>query len=332
MVDPAARLPFCELHVHIEGTLEPATIFSLAADKGIELPYRNPEELARRYDFANLQSFLDLYYDNMRVLETESDFSSLTLAYLHRAHRAGVVHAEIFVDPQAHRSRDVPEAVVLTGVQQGIDAARDSLGITAAIVVCVLRDQSLHSAEQMLEAVLTTGVPVLGLGLDSAEVGNPPSRFRSVFDRARAAGLHCVAHAGEEGPPDYVWEALDVLGAERIDHGIRALEDDALVARLARDAVPLTVCPLSNVRLQVVDSVADVPLRQMLDQGLVATINSDDPAYFGGYLDDNVAAVTRELGFGPKELAVLAANSVVASFLPASGKAELSRVAQSDAQ
>jgi len=316
-------LRFCELHVHLEGTLEPGTIFGLAESKGITLPYRSQDELAARYEFANLQSFLDLYYENMRVLAGEADFFRLTLAYLNRAHRAGVVHAEIFVDPQAHSARGVPESVVLAGVHRGIESARASLGITAAIIVCVLRDAPVSSAERMLDAVLASDLPVLGIGLDSAEVDNPPGMFRSVFDRARAAGLHCVAHAGEEGPAAYIWEALDILGVTRIDHGIRALEDDALVARLARDAVPLTVCPLSNVRLRVVESVADLPLREMLDRGLTVTINSDDPAYFGGYLDDNLAAVTQAFGLSPEEVRLLARNSVEASFLPPARKREL---------
>ncbi|MFP5283056.1 MAG: adenosine deaminase [Actinomycetes bacterium] len=321
--DTPPNLPFCELHVHLEGTLEPATIVDLAQTNGIALPYRSQDELAARYEFANLQSFLDLYYENMLVLQTEADFFELTVAYLRRAHRAGVVHAEIFVDPQAHSSRGVPEAVVLAGVQRGIAAARESLGISAAIIVGVLRDEPVSSAERMLHAVLASEVPVLGLGLDSAEVGHPPGQFRSVFDRARSAGLRCVAHAGEEGPADYIWEALDVLGVSRIDHGIRALEDADLVARLARDAVPLTVCPLSNVRLRVIDSIADLPLRRMLDRGLVVTINSDDPAYFGGYLDDNLAAVARASALGPEDLRLLAENSVAASFLPEPRKREL---------
>lgn len=320
-------LPFCELHVHLEGTLEPATIFALAKAKGIALPYRSEHELAARYEFGDLQSFLGLYYENMLVLRTEADFCELTLAYLARAHQAGVAHAEIFVDPQAHSTRGVPESVVLAGVQRGIAAAQDSLGITAAVIVCVLRDHPLASAERMLDAVLASGLPVIGLGLDSAEVGYPPRLFQSVFDRARSAGLHCVAHAGEEGPPDYVWQALDILGVQRIDHGVRALEDRALVARLVRDAVPLTVCPLSNVRLRVVNSVAELPLRRMLDLGLVVTINSDDPAYFGGYLDDNLEAATRAFGLSATELGLLAQNSIDASFAEPARKSALRQLA-----
>lgn len=325
VTNPPRPLPFCELHVHLEGTLEPATIFEIARASGMELPYRSPEELQARYEFSNLQSFLNLYYENMRVLRTEADFAALALAYLARAKRAGVVHAEIFIDPQAHSVRGVSESVVLRGVWRGIATARESYGISASIIACVLRDQSPDSAEQMLEAVLATGVPVVGIGLDSAEVGNPPRKFRAVFDHARAAGLRCVAHAGEEGPPEYVWEALDILGAERIDHGIRGMEDDTLVARLVSDAVPLTVCPLSNVRLRVVDVVDELPLRSMLDRGLKVTINSDDPAYFGGYLDDNLRAVQAAFSLSEDEVRQLSANSFEASFLAEEAKRHLYR-------
>jgi adenosine deaminase len=313
---PLPRLPFCELHVHIEGTLEPATIFELAAAKGITLPYADEAELAARYDFSDLQSFLDLYYANMQVLQNEDDFEALGAAYLRRASAAGVVHAEMFVDPQAHSVRGIPETVVLAGLHRAIAGVGAETGITASIIVCVLRDQPVDSAERMLDRVLESGFAIEGIGLDSAEVGYPPSLFRSVFERARGAGLHAVAHAGEEGPASYVWEALDVLGVERVDHGNRALDDAALVARLAADRIPLTLCPLSNVRLRVIPSIADFPLRRMLDSGLLVTINSDDPAYFGGYLDDNLRALRGAFGLADEELAALARNSVLASFLP----------------
>jgi adenosine deaminase len=309
---------FCELHVHLEGTLEPATIFALARAKGIALPYRDEAELAARYRFSDLQSFLDIYYENMLVLADEDDFAALTLAYLSRARAAGVVHAEMFVDPQAHAQRGVPEATVLAGVQRAIEQARAELGITAAIIVCMLRDRPVDEAARMLDRVLESPTQVLGIGLDSAEVGHPPELFAGVFETARAAGLRAVAHAGEEGPADYVWQALDVLGAERIDHGIRALDDPALVRRLARDATPLTVCPLSSVALAVVPRIEQLPLRAMLDAGLAVTINSDDPAYFGGYLDDNVEAARAAFGLSDDEVAALAATSVRASFVPPS--------------
>jgi adenosine deaminase len=320
---PSTALPFCELHVHIEGTLEPATIFALAAAKGITLPYADERELAALYAFDDLQSFLDLYYDNMQVLQTEDDFAALAAAYLRRAHSAGVAHAEMFVDPQAHSVRGVSERTVLAGLHRAIAEVGAETGISASIIVCVLRDQPVDSAERMLDRVLETGFAITGIGLDSAEVGHPPSVFRSVFERARDAGLHTVAHAGEEGPAAYVWEALDVLGVERIDHGNRALDDDALVSRLARDRVPLTMCPLSNVRLRVIDSIADFPLLIALEKGLAVTINSDDPAYFGGYLDDNLQALCGAFGLDEHDLSALARTSIEASFLSPERRAVL---------
>jgi adenosine deaminase len=307
--------PFCELHLHIEGTLEPATIFKLARQQQVTLPYADEDDLARRYQFTDLQSFLDLYYENMRVLHSEGDFFVMAWAYFLRAQIAGVAHVELFVDPQAHSGRGVAEATVLRGLRRAMDQARDQLGISSSIVVCVLRDQSVDSAHSMLDAVLTSDVTVTGLGLDSAEIGNPPSKFASVFADARDAGLHVVAHAGEEGPADYVWQALDVLGAERIDHGVHALDDPKLVQRLVRDQIPLTVCPLSNVRLRVVHDVAEVPIRRMLDEGLRVTINSDDPAYFGGYLDDNLRSIEAAFSLTFADLDLLCENSIAASFL-----------------
>ena len=315
--------PFCELHLHIEGTLEPPTIFELARQQSIALAYADEGELAARYSFDDLQSFLDLYYENMRVLGDEDSFAALTWAYLLRAQRAGVAHLELFVDPQAHSARGVPERVVLRGIRRSLERAESELGITSGIFVCVLRDQPVASAHAMLDAVIDAGIPVLGLGLDSAEVGYPPALFTSVFDAARSAGLHVVAHAGEEGPAAYVWEALDLLGAERIDHGIHALDDDALVARLVRDRIPLTVCPLSNVALKVVGDVGAVPIRRMLDAGLQVTINSDDPAYFGGYLDDNLAAVEAAHALTAADLDLLCRNSIQASFASAARRSEL---------
>ena len=315
--------PFCELHLHIEGTLEPATIFQLARRQRLTLPYADEDDLARRYRFTDLQSFLDLYYDNMRVLHSADDFRALAWAYFLRARIAGVAHVELFVDPQAHSVRGVAETTVLRGLQEAMDRARDELAISSSIIACVLRDQPVDSAHAMLDAVLSAGVPITGLGLDSAEVGNPPSRFAAVFAEARAAGLHIVAHAGEEGPADYVWEALDVLGAERIDHGIHALDDSALVQRLVADRIPLTVCPLSNVRLRVVHNVAEIPIRRMLDEGLCVTINSDDPAYFGGYLDDNLLSIQEAFGLADDDLDRLCENSITASFLPDDDKAQL---------
>jgi adenosine deaminase len=315
--------PFCELHLHIEGTLEPATIFQLARQQRLTLPYADEDDLAGRYRFTNLQSFLDLYYDNMRVLRSEEDFFAMTWAYFLRAQIAGVAHVELFVDPQAHSARGVAETTVLRGLRRAMDRAREQLAISSSIIACVLRDQSVDSAHAMLDAVLSADIPVTGLGLDSAEVGNPPSTFAGVFADARAAGLHVVAHAGEEGPADYVWQALDVLGAERIDHGIHALDDSKLVQRLVDDRIPLTVCPLSNVRLGVVQDVVEIPVRRMLDEGLRVTINSDDPAYFGGYLDDNLRSIQEAIGLTDADLDQLCENSIAASFLPEHEKTQL---------
>lgn len=319
----AYRLPFCELHVHIEGTLEPATLLALARAKGMTLPYATLEEVEGAYRFTDLQSFLDLYYDNMRVLRTEQDFFELGAAYLRRAHAGGVAHAEMFVDPQAHSRRGVPEAVVLGGLHRAIESIGKETGITASIIVCILRDEPVDEAERMLDRVLETGYEVTGLGLDSAEVGYPPSLFTRVFERAADAGLHLVAHAGEEGPAEYVWEAIDILGVERIDHGNHALTDAALVSRLARDRIPLTMCPFSNVRLRGIRDLSEFPLRAALDAGVKVTINSDDPAYFGGYLDDNLRALVTTFALTSDELHELATNSVRASFLSADQKARL---------
>ncbi|MBW0106032.1 adenosine deaminase [Pseudonocardia sp. KRD291] len=316
-------LPSAELHLHLEGTLEPSTILELAERNRVRLPYADVDELAARYEFADLQAFLDLYYANMATLRTAQDFADMTDAYLTRAAAAGVVHAEVFVDPQAHTSRGVALSEVLDGVGTALAAAPSVHGISTGLIPCVLRDHSAADAMAMLDGVLRSGAPVLGLGLDSAEVGHPPSAFTEVFDRAGAEGLHRVAHAGEEGPPSYVWEALDLLGAERIDHGVRSLEDGDLVARLVRQRTPLTVCPLSNLRLRVVDDLAEHPLPEMMRRGLVVTVNSDDPAYFGGYLDDNMAALRGSCGIDDDAAEVLARNSVEAAFLDDARKREL---------
>jgi adenosine deaminase len=313
------QLPKAELHLHLEGTLEPETIFKLAERNHIRLPYADVDDLASRYDFNDLQSFLDLYYANLATLQTAEDFADMTSNYLARAAGAGVRHAEVFLDPQAHTSRGVPLEVVLEGVGSVLDASQRRFGVSTGLIVSILRDHSAESAMSTLDAVLASGADVLGIGLDSAEVGHPPSKFIDVFAKARAAGLHTVAHAGEEGPPSYVWEALDLLKVERIDHGIRSLEDDELVRRLADEQIPLTVCPLSNVRLRVVPDISQHPLPAMLERGLLVTVNSDDPAYFGGYVDDNYKA----LGLPAETLRTLAANSIQASFLSDAQKSAL---------
>lgn len=315
--------PIAELHLHLEGTLEPETIFALAERHSLELPHRDLDDLRGKYEFTDLSSFLDLYYANMAVLRTSADFETLTWHYAQRAHRAGVRHAEVFVDPQAHATRGVSSATLLRGVEAGLRRAETELGLTSGIIVCILRDRPAPEALRMLEGCLATDVPLLGLGLDSAEVGYPPRLFAEAFAAAAEAGLHRVAHAGEEGPPGYVWEALDLLGVERIDHGVRCLEDDTLVRRLVDEQIPLTVCPLSNVRLRVVDKLRDHPLRRMLDRGLLVTVNSDDPAYFGGYVDDNLRRCRHALGLSAAEMTTLAQASITASFASSERQAAL---------
>jgi adenosine deaminase len=317
------KLPLVELHLHIEGTLEPELIFALAARNEVALPWASLDDLRAQYEFDDLQSFRNLYYRNLDVLRERADFRDLTNAYLDRARTAGVRHAEIFFDPQAHTSRGVPLLTALGGVRDALDAAVGSWGISTKLIVTFLRDRPAAEALDILREILASDHRIDGIGLDSAEVGHPPELFTEVFALARSQGLHVVAHAGEEGPPDYVWQALDRLGVERIDHGIRSLEDDLLVDRLVRDRIPLTVCPFSNVRLRVIDTLADHPIIRMLDLGILACVNSDDPAYFGGYIDDNLAALDREFGLGPDRLALLARNGIEASFLDAADKAAL---------
>jgi adenine deaminase len=320
---PELPYPIAELHLHLEGTLEPETIFALAERNQLDLPYRDIDDLRARYEFDNLQSFLDLYYANMAVLRTSADFETLTWRYAQRAHQAGVQHAEVFVDPQAHLVRGISCSTLLQGVWSGLQRAESQLGITSGIIVCIVRDRPVVEARRTLEDCLSADVPLLGLGLDSAEVGYPPRLFAEVFATAADANLRRVAHAGEEGPPSYIWEALDLLGVERIDHGVRCLEDDTLVGRLVDEQVPLTVCPLSNVRLKVVDQVRDHPLRRMLDRGLLVTVNSDDPAYFGGYVDDNLRQCRQALRLSAAEMNTLAQNSITASFAPPERSAAL---------
>ncbi|MBA4024346.1 MAG: adenosine deaminase [Gordonia sp.] len=316
-------LPVAELHLHLEGTLEPETIFSLAERNKIALPYADVDELRAKFDFADLQSFLDLYYANMSTLQTAADFAEMTDAYLARAARAGVRHAEVFVDPQAHLLRGIALEEVMEGITSALDASVAVHGVSTGLIVSMLRDQSAESAMDVLDDVIALGIPILGIGLDSAEVGHPPSKFVDVYAKARAEGLHLVAHAGEEGPPEYIWEALDLLGVERIDHGIRCLEDERLVDRLVTERVPLTVCPLSNVSLKAVDHLSNHPLAAMLHKGLNVSVNSDDPSYFGGYVDDNLTGVRDALDLGAGDLVALARNSVTASFAEDGRKTEI---------
>jgi adenosine deaminase len=316
-------LPKAELHLHIEGTLEPEMVFTMARKNGVTLPYSSIDDLKSRYSFTDLQSFLDLYYACMSVLRTEDDFADLASAYLARASADGVRHAELFFDPQAHTSRGVPIDAVIDGLLRGLADAQKTTGITGGLILCFLRHLPASEAMETLESVAHRSGDLLGVGLDSAEVGFPPHLFEDVFARARQLGLHVVAHAGEEGPPEYVWEALNSLKVERIDHGVRSLEDPELVAHLRDHRVPLTVCPLSNVRLGGVSSIDLHRLRDMLDAGLMVTINSDDPAYFGGYIADNYRAVADALDLSNDQLRQMAAFSIEASFLPAEAKAPL---------
>jgi adenine deaminase len=324
------RLPKAELHLHIEGTLEPELMFALAKKNGISLPYPDVESVERAYVFKDLQSFLDIYYLACAVLIDEEDFFELTMAYLRRAHAQGVRHAEVFFDPQTHTDRGVPMRTIVDGIHRALEAGRAQLGITSYLILCFLRHLSEESALATLEEALAFRDRIVAVGLDSGERGNPPAKFVRAFDRARAEGFHAVAHAGEEGPAGYIWEALDLLHVERVDHGVRALDDDLLVERLVRERVPLTVCPLSNVRLRVNESLAVHPLRELAARGLLVTVNSDDPAYFGGYVADNFVAVRDALQIPDDELVQYARNSFEASFLPEADKAahlaELDRI------
>ncbi|MDO7844361.1 adenosine deaminase [Sphingomonas immobilis] len=312
-----AGLPKAELHLHIEGSLEPEMMVALAARNGVALPYASVEEVRAAYAFSNLQDFLDIYYAGAAVLLTREDFRDLAVAYFDRAAADGVVHAEIFFDPQTHTDRGVAFATVTEGLLDGMAAAEAKHGITAKLILCFLR----HLDEEAAFATLREAEPwldrIAGVGLDSSEVGHPPEKFARVFAAARAKGLKLVAHAGEEGPPEYVVQALDVLGIDRLDHGNRSLEDPALTARLASSGMTLTVCPLSNLKLCVVDDLADHPIDAMLRSGLRATINSDDPAYFGGYVGENYRAVAAARGLSRDDLVTLARNSFTGSFLDA---------------
>ncbi|MFN4312405.1 MAG: adenosine deaminase [Ferrovibrio sp.] len=310
-----AGLPKAELHVHIEGTFEPELMYALAQRNGLPFRYASVEDLRAAYRFGNLQDFLDLYYQGMGVLQTERDFYDLAMAYLRRAAKQNVRHAEIFFDPQGHTERGVAFRTVIDGLTQALDDARRDLGLSASLILCFLRHIDEDSALKTLEQALPWRERFIGVGLDSSEKGHPPSKFQRAFAKARALGLHAVAHAGEEGPPEYVWEALDLLKVERIDHGNRALEDAALTQRLAQLKMPLTVCPLSNLRLCVVRDMKDHPLRRMLQAGLVATLNSDDPAYFGGYVTENYVAVQQALDLSRDEIVTLAGNGFRAAFL-----------------
>lgn len=328
-------LPKTELHLHIEGTLEPELLFALAQRNGVTLPYASVDDLRAAYAFTDLQSFLDLYYAGADVLRTAQDFEDMTTAYIARARADNVRHAEIFFDPQTHTGRGIGIEIVFAGIAQAVRRAREQHGFSCTMILSFLR----HLPEEDAFATLEAALPLreqyrdlwIGVGLDSSERGNPPEKFARVFARCKVLGFHLVAHAGEEGPPDYVAGALDALGAERIDHGVRSEEDPALMQRLRRDNIPLTVCPLSNLKLRVVDDLARHNLARLLHAGLAVTVNSDDPAYFGGYMTDNYLAVAGALALSREDIVQLAHNGIAASFLPADAKdrltAELNRYA-----
>jgi adenine deaminase len=315
------HIPKAELHLHIEGTLEPELMFGIAARNGVSLPFDSADRVRAAYDFSDLQSFLDIYYQGMRVLLHERDFFDMTRAYLERAHLDGVRHAEISFDPQGHTERGVSFETVITGIRRAQLEARERFGISSRLILCFLRHLSAESALETLLQALPFRDWITAVGLDSSEAGNPPGKFSTVFDRARDEGFRSVAHAGEEGPPSYIWEALNLLQVSRIDHGVRCLEDAFLVERLRAERVPLTVCPLSNVRLGLFPALVDHNLKRMLERGLRVTVNSDDPAYFGGYLTDNFLAAQRALDLGYRDVRSLVENSFIGSFLDPREKA-----------
>ena len=317
------QLPKAELHVHIEGTLEPQMMFDLAQRNGIDVPFGSVDEIRAAYDFTSLQSFLDIYYQGAEVLVTEQDFYDLMFAYLERAHGDGVRRAEIFFDPQTHTARNIKFGIFMSGFSRAIDDAAGRWGISAGLIMCFLRHLPPEEAVATWHEAEPFTDQIIGVGLDSSEVGNPPEWFVDAFRLAREAGLHAVAHAGEEGPPAYVIGALESLHVERIDHGVRSLEDSEIVERLVSDQIPLTMCPLSNIKLRVFDEMPDHNLKQLLDLGVKVTINSDDPPYFGGYVLDNYVAAAQGLGLSRSDLVQLARNSIEAAFISDAVKAGL---------
>ena len=316
-------IPKAELHIHIEGSLEPELMFKIAERNGIALRFASVEEVRRAYNFRDLQSFLDIYYEGARVLLHEQDFYDLTWAYLQRVSAQNVRYTEIFFDPQTHTDRGIPFETVVTGIRRALIDAEPRLGISSEMIMCFLRHLSAEEAMETLLRSLPFKEWIIGVGLDSSEVGNPPEKFKAVFDKAREHGFLTVAHAGEEGPPEYIWEALELLKVSRIDHGVRCVEDPRLVEKLREEQVPLTLCPLSNVELRVFGSIHEHNLKQMLDLGLCVTVNSDDPAYFGGYIAENFRAVQEGLHLNQEDIYKLVKNSFQASFLAPEKKREL---------
>jgi adenosine deaminase len=318
------EIPKAELHIHVEGSLEPELMFQIAERNGVALRFASVEEVRKAFNFRDLQSFLDIYYEGTRVLLHEQDFYDLTWAYLQRVSDQNVRRAEVFFDPQAHTERGVPFETVVTGIHRALLDAEERLRISSGLIMCFLRHLSAEAAMDTLQRALPFKEWIIGVGLDSSEVGNPPEKFKTVFDQAREHGFLTVAHAGEEGPPEYMWQAIELLRVSRIDHGVRCMEDPRLVEELRERRIPLTVCPLSNVKLRVFDSIAHHPLKRMLDSGLCVTVNSDDPAYFGGYVVENFRAVEEGLQLNQNDICKLAKNSFEASFLAPEKKQELS--------
>lgn len=315
-------LPKAELHVHIEGTFEPELMFEIAQRNQVDIPYASVDDLKKAYDFHNLQSFLDIYYAGANVLLHEQDFYDLTYAYFQKCKEDNVVHTEIFFDPQTHTDRGVAFETVINGIERACQDAKKNLGISSYLIMCFLRHLSEEAAFETLAQAKPYQDKIIGVGLDSSEVGHPPSKFEGVFSEAKAQGYLIVAHAGEEGPPEYIWEALDLLKVNRIDHGVRSEEDEKLMARLIAEKMPLTVCPLSNLKLCVIDDMQQHNIKRLLDQGVNVMVNSDDPAYFGGYMNDNFYAITDALDLSAENIRQLASNSFQASFLPESEKTE----------
>lgn len=322
-IELARAIPKAELHIHIEGSLEPELIFELAQRNGVVLAYPSVEALRAAYAFTDLQSFLDIYYAGASVLLQPQDFHDMAWAYFLRAKADNVIHTELFFDPQTHTARGVPMATVIEGLSGACKRAESELGISSALILCFLRHLSEEDAFATLEAALPYRGHFIGVGLDSSEVGHPPEKFERVFARCRELGLKLVAHAGEEGPPDYMWQAIDLLKVQRIDHGVAALQDPLLMAELAHTRMPLTVCPLSNLKLCVVGDLRDHPLKKMLDAGLCATVNSDDPAYFGGYMNANFEQTVLALDLSREDVVQLARNSFEASFVSEQRRLEM---------
>ncbi len=308
-------IPKAELHLHIEGSLEPELMFAMAEKNDVSIKYKSEDELRAAYNFNNLQEFLDIYYAGADVLLTEEDFYDLTFAYLKKIHTENVLHTEIFFDPQTHTVRGVPFDTVVKGITRALDDGKEQLGISSHLIMCFLRHLDERSAQETLDYALDYKDKIIGVGLDSSEVGNPPSKFVNVFKRAQEEGFLTVAHAGEEGPAEYVWEAINLLNVERIDHGVQSINDKELVAELVKKQMPLTVCPLSNLKLKVVSDLKDLPLKRMMDKNMMVTINSDDPSYFGGYVNQNYLEVASALNLTKDDILLLAKNSFNASFL-----------------